>query len=101
MNNKSVSPSVIQARLASYRKIIDAISRGLSGKPFHWTNGEYEAYRAKAYVMGFTLVTRTKLEKTGCRLKRGVRPVGTAYFRSPISRDIDLYVLECQAVKDE
>ena len=101
MADKSVSPSVIQNRLASYRKIVDAISRGLSGQPFHWTNGEFEAYRPKAYVMGFTLVTKTRIEKTGYRLKRGARPVGTAYFRSPISRDIDLYVLECQAVQVE
>ena len=39
------------------------------------------------------------VQKLGYQLKRGAKPVGTAYFGSPIQKWADLYVLEVQCQK--
>jgi hypothetical protein len=101
MRISNVSPSEIKSKLGSWRHIAQVIIDGLEGKPFCWSNGELEAYRPKAQQMGITLVTKTQIKKLGYRLKNGVKPVGNGYFKAPISRSADLYVLECQAVKDD
>lgn len=101
MRTSNVSPSEIKDRLASWSHVANQIINGLSGKKFDWTSGEFEAYKIKAKAMGITLVTKTQVAKMGYRLKKGVEPVGSGYFRSPISRSASLYVLECQAVKDD
>lgn len=46
--------------------------------------------------IGFVLVSKTKLEKGGHRLKRGVKPVGAAYYGSPLRLYADLYLLGVQ-----
>jgi hypothetical protein len=99
--SKSTSPSTVVSRLQSWQYVAQVIIDGLNGKRFSWTAGEFEAYRKKAEAMGLTLVTKTTIKRWGYRLKRGAEPIGTGYFRSPISRDAELYVLECQAVKEE
>lgn len=97
----NTSPSVIKNRLYSWAKVGQFILNGLDGDQFSWSSGEFEAYKKKAQAMGITLVTKTWLSRNGYRLKRGVKPIGNAYFLAPISKFCDLYVLECQAVKDE
>ncbi len=47
--------------------------------------------------LGFTLVSRTYIEKHGWELKRNQNPVGQVYYTAPISRMVDVYVLEVQA----
>lgn len=101
MRQSNVSPSEIRRRLESWSYVAAAIADGLGGEPFNWTGGELEAYRKKAAEMGCTLVTKSKLERDGYRLKCGAQPVGRGYFYAPISRSANLYVLECQAVKVE
>lgn len=96
-----ISPSEVKNRLHAWGYVARAIREGLEGKPFNWGGGEFDAYRPKAAAMGCTLVTKTWLEKNGYRLRRGAEPVGTAYFKSPISNYGKLYVLECQTVKED
>lgn len=100
MRISNVSPSEIKGKLDSWRYVAQAIKDGLEGKPFSWCGGEFDAYKPKAQQMGITLVTKTQIKKMGYRLKKNVKPVGNGYFKSPISRSADLYVLECQAVND-
>lgn len=97
----NVSPSEIKNRLQSWRYVAQAIIDGLEGKPFSWGDGERTAYTQKAKKMGITLITATQAKKQGYRIKHGAKSVGTAYFRSPISNYGNLYVLECQCVKEE
>lgn len=97
----SKPPSVARKRLASWGKLVKDLEGGLSGDRFSWTGGEFEANKQKLIAMGITLVTKTAVKRMGYRLKRGVNPVGSAYFFSPISRQADLYILEYQAVKDD
>lgn len=97
----SIKPSEILGRLNSWVYVANTIADGLNGKPFSWTDGERIAYTEKAKAMGITLVTKNWLKKIGYRLKKGAKPVGTAYFKSPISNTGELYILECQAVKIE
>jgi hypothetical protein len=101
MRKSNVAPYEVRRRLDSWQKVASAISRGLAGDPFTWTGGELENYRPKAKAMGATLVTKTKLKRDGYRLKKGAQPVGSGYFFAPISRDAALYVLECQAVRED
>ncbi len=91
----------VQVRLDRYLNVAEAIDAGLRGSPFHWGEGQRIAYTAKALDLGLTLVTKTALERLGYRLRRGVIPVGTAYFGSPVKRNCDLYVLECQCARVE
>lgn len=98
---RNISPSEIKGRLGSWRYVAQAIIDGLDGKPFAWCGGEFEAYRPKAKEMGVTLVTKTQIKRLGRELKRGVTPVGSGYFRAPISRSADLYILECQTKPQE
>lgn len=100
MRTSNISPSEIKNKLASWSHVANQIINGLNGKPFSWCGGEFEAYRPKAKMMGITLVTKSQVTRMGYRLKRDAQPVGNGYFRSPISRSADLYVLECQAVKE-
>lgn len=99
-DKNTTSPSVIKGRLNSWQYIAQAIKDGLEGKTFVWTAGELEAYRPKAKTMGATLVTKSQIARMGYRIKRGAKPVGNGYFRSPISKSANLYVLECQAVPE-
>lgn len=100
MRTSNISPSEIKDKLASWSHVANQIINGLSGKTFSWSGGEFEAYRVKAKAMGITLVTKSQIKKLGYRLKRDAQPIGNGYFRAPISRSADLYVLECQAVKE-
>lgn len=99
MAERVKTPSEVRRQLESWQKVANAIGDGLAGRPFTWCAGELYAYREKAAKMGCTLVTKSHLKRMGYRLKRGAKPVGTGYFRSPISRSASLYVLECQAVE--
>jgi hypothetical protein len=96
-----VSPGEMRGRLKSWAYVAMALADGLDGKPFDWGGGEFDAYRPKAKMLGCTLVTKTWMKKNGYRLRRGAKPVGTGYFKAPISNTGELYILECQAVKEE
>jgi len=101
LTDRNHSPSEIKRRLDCFRSVAAQIQAGLDGKPFHWngTEGDYNAMWAEG--MGLHLVTETQIKKRGYRLKKGAKPVGSRYFGAPISKRAALYVLECQAVKED
>jgi hypothetical protein len=69
--------------------------------PVAWNDGQRIANTNRARILGYTIVTKTRAKRMGYRLKRGARPLGYGYFKAPISRDAELYVLEVHCVRDE
>ena len=80
-------------------ELLGIVLNGLDGQPFSWGDGQRQAWVPILKAAGVTLITKTQIEKHGYRLKRGAKPVGSAYFGAPIKRYADLYVLEVQCVK--
>lgn len=93
----------MQNHLGAFTYIASALHDGLSGKPFHWGDGERQAYTKKALAMGATLLTRNQISARGYELKRGAKAVGTAYFGAPIGNGAELFILEvqCKKVRDD
>lgn len=91
MNKKTLT------RIAQGHQTLKELLDGATGaKPFRW--GEYEREQ-KVWLLsqiGFVLVSKTKLEKGGHRLKKGAKPVGAAYYGSPLRLYADLYLLGVQ-----
>lgn len=83
-------------RLEMAQEAIADLLNGLNGKPFVWGDSEHRAKEGILASLGFALVTITKLTRGGHELKRGVKPVGKAYFGSPIRKYAELYVLGVQ-----
>lgn len=83
-------------RLIYVMEAVNDLVGGLNGKPFAWGDSERRSKEAILASLGFAVVSKTKLERGGHRLKRGVRPVGSAFFGSPLRRHADLYVLYVQ-----
>lgn len=82
----------LEAAAAAVRELQD----GLNGTPFTWGDSEYRQKEGILAALGFAVVTATKLTRGGHELKKGVKPVGKAYFGSPIRKYADLYVLDVQ-----
>lgn len=98
---KPVTPSVVLSRIESLRHVATQIYDGLSGHPFQWGDGQRTAWTPIAQQLGLTLVTRSHADRLGYAIKRNAKPVGSAYFRAPLKRTAQLYVLECQCVKQK
>ena len=98
---KPVAPSAVLRRIESLRHVAMQIANGLEGQPFQWGAGQREAWTPLAKQLGLTLVTRSHADRLGYAIKRGAKPVGSAYFRAPLKRTAQLYVLECQCVKQK
>lgn len=90
------APATVLARLQRYERVAAQVREGLAGKPFVWRAVDMQHARACLAAMGITLVSRSRAEVLGFVLKRGAVPVGAAYYAAPISRHVDVYVLECQ-----
>ncbi len=100
LSDRPHSPSEIQRRLETISGVATEIHEGLGGKPFQWNGAEGEWKVLWAEDLGITLLTKTALEKRGYRLKRGAKPIGRRYFGAPIQKYAELYVLECQCVRE-
>lgn len=87
-------------RLELIRQAIHELEQGLIGNPFTWGNSEYRSKEGILARCGFAVVTMTKLKRGGHRLKKNVKPVGKAYFGSPIRKYADLYVLDVQTERE-
>lgn len=87
----------ILQRIATCQQTLREFFDGATGaKPFVW--GEYER-ESKMHLLsqiGFVLVSKTKLEKGGHRLKKGAKPIGTGYYGSPLRLYANLYLLGVQ-----
>lgn len=87
----------VKQHLQTLHDLLGIVLNSLDGgQPFCWGNGQRMAWVPMLKEVGVTLVTKNQIEKRGFRLKRGVKPVGSAYFGAPIKRQCDLYVLEVQ-----
>lgn len=95
----SRTPSAYKRLLQTRINLLQEIIDGLDGKPFEWGDGERTSKGRILKELNITLVTKTWLKKNGYMLNPRAKPVGTAYFGSPISNYGEVYVLECQAVK--
>lgn len=82
-------------------ELLQVVQEGLEGHPFEWGDGQRKSWTPKLEKCGITLVTKTQIAKRGYRVKKGKKPVGSAYFGTPIKRYAELYVLEEQCAKIE
>lgn len=81
----------------SFAYVAQAILDGLNGKRFSWGVGEWQAYKHKAYLMGFTLTSKTAAGEIGYTLKKNAKPIGIAAMGK--SRYIGhVYILQCHFV---
>jgi hypothetical protein len=87
-------------QLIVLRELIHEILQGLNGNKFEWNQGQRYNWVPILRKAGITLVSATQLKKHGYRLKNRQNPVGSAYFGAPIQRQVDLFVLEIQTVRD-
>lgn len=93
------STTKIQDHLDKFGQLAHELDMALDGNPLvEWgdSEGYYKTQRAKQ--MGLTITTQAAAERRGYRLKRNAKPIGTRYFRSPIKRDINIYILECHFI---
>lgn len=95
---RPLAPSEQIARLQGYCIAAGEVIHGLQGAPFHWRGVDGQHNLPRLADMGVTLVSKSHAERLGYRLKRDAQPVGSRYFGAPISRQADVYVLECQCV---
>lgn len=90
------SKAKVVARAGRYQDVAFQIVRALKeGKMFFWKGSENHLIDIAA-DMGLTLITESRAKKAGFVLKKGQQPVGSVYFGAPISREAEVYVLECQ-----
>lgn len=86
-------------RIERIHELTGIVLDGLNGNTFSWGDGQRTSWVPILREIGITLITKTQIQKRGLVLKRGAKPVGTAYFGAPIKRYADLYVLEVQCTK--
>lgn len=94
------SPKQCKDRIDTICTVLLQIQNGLEGKPFSWGDAQRRAFCKIAEGNGFKLVSLNWINQNGYKLKRGASPAGSAYFGAPIKKEVDLYVLSCQCVKD-
>lgn len=85
-----------QGYLERVRSALSDMESGLNGQPFTWGSSEAQSKTRILETLGYSLVTRTKLESGGFQLKKNAQPVGKRYYNSPISKYRELFVLELQ-----
>lgn len=91
------SKSEYAKKAASFEYVAKSIMDGLNGKTFSWGVGEWQAYKHKAYQMGFTLTSKTAAAEIGYTLKKNAKPIGIAAMGR--SRYVgQVYILQCHFV---
>lgn len=88
--------SAERARLKTLIGVAEAISNGLSGRPFCWGGGEAMSKRRALRQLGIELVTASRAKKLGHELLARAKPVGETYYGAPICGHCDVYVLGVQ-----
>lgn len=96
---RDLHPADVLDRLARWADVCHQLGAGLRGRPFHWRAVDAQHRLPIVAALGLTLVSRSHAERLGYRLRKGVSPVGVRYYTAPISREADVFILECQAVK--
>ena len=93
LQNPSALANHLQKRIA----LLHQLEQGLRGHSFDWGNSAGAVWRKQLKdEFGIELVTETGAAKAGHRIKKRAQPVGRMYFKAPISKYADLYVLNVQ-----
>lgn len=92
------SPGPVARRLEERAAVLTQLAACLRGESVSiaWGNGEGINRLRDLRDVGIHLVTKTRADRLGHRLKRGASPVASMYFNAPINADCDLYVLGVQ-----
>lgn len=85
-----------EGHLERVRCALNEMESGLRGYPFTWGSSEAQSKTRILEQLGYSLVTKTKLESGGFQLKKNALPVGKRYYNAPISKYRELFVLELQ-----
>lgn len=93
---KLIPPVQFIGRMGRFAMVADEIVSGLGGKPFSWRAVDYQHARQVLQAMGVRLVSKSRGERSGFTLKRNAKPVGEIYYTAPVSKKVNVYVLECQ-----
>lgn len=91
------SPSEYARKASSFEYVAKSIMDGLNGKTFSWGVGEWQAYKHKAYHMGFTLTSKTAAAEIGYTLKKNAKPIGIASMGKTRYTG-HVYILQCHFV---
>lgn len=93
---KRHTPSTFVAHLERRQKWLNLVLNALrGGERVLWGMGEREGAEKMLKELGVTVITRSRAERMGYKLRASAKPIGTGYFGSPIKRDANLYILEC------
>ncbi len=93
---KLIPPAQTIGRMQRFELVAAEIVSGLDGKPFSWRAVDFQHARPILQAMGIHLVSKSRAKRLGFVLKRGAQPVGQNYYTAPISKMVNVYVLECQ-----
>ncbi len=93
--SRSLSVTRAQTLLSQRAKLLTDMSDALNGGPrVQWSAGERSAYTAQLRALGFELVTKGQDRARGVDIAPGTEPVGRGEFGPPLSKSLDLYILE-------
>ena len=84
----------LKRRVASTQRWLKVLEDGLEGKPHSLGAGEADAFEKSLARLEIQFLSVSKATKEGLELKRGASPVVNRYYGAPISKHVDLYVLE-------
>lgn len=98
---RPLAPNEVITRLERHILVASQLKAGLRGKPFQWRQVDDQHGTPVVRAMGLTLATKTALKRRGYRPRRGAQPVGEVYYGAPISDYGQVYVMECQATREE
>lgn len=97
---KPKSPNEVLKGIKQKMMILHELEQGLNGqRKYRWGENALRWWLPWLADLGFTLKSRTALEREGYRLKRDAKPVVEVYFPAPIGDYCEMYILECHAVK--
>ena len=84
----------VKRRAASTTRWLNVLCCGLNGNPQRLGSGEGDAFEKCMTRVGFQVITRTRAERRGLRLKKRAKPIAKRYYDAPISDYGDLYLIQ-------
>ena len=86
-----VAMTVLREKISRVNRWLSVLQDGCDGRPHTLSAGEGKACLDVAMLLGFELVSHSKIRQRKRRLKRGQRPRVFIYMTAPISKHIGLY----------
>ncbi len=90
---RPMSAEKLKVRRELLAQIDDALRQRVT---LAWGDGNRRTWTPVLRGLGVALVSKTKAEQLGHRIRRGAVPVVNAYFGAPLQRHADLYLLGAQ-----